>query len=626
MCGISGFIDFKKEATLVDLEKMLSTTIHRGPDDSGTFFETNEHANIGLGHNRLAIIDLTAAGHQPMHFHNLSIVFNGEIYNFEDVKEQLRFLGHSFVTNSDTEVILHAFSEWKEECVSRFIGMFAFAILDKKNAEVFFFRDRTGIKPLYYYWENELFLFASEVKPFHQFSRFNKCINMEAVSLYFDYGYVPAPLCIFKNCYKLLPGHFIRLDLRKKQYSINKYWDVEKYYKKQKLDISYEDAKEKLESLLESAFNYRMVADVPVGIFLSGGYDSTAVAAILQKNNISKIKTFTIGFKKGNNEAPFARKIAHYLGTEHTEYYCSIKDVEKILPQLPFYYDEPFADSSAIPTILVSQIARKNVTVSLSADGGDEIFAGYHYYRSFIKTVIYIRKLPKIFRLAMGYGIKLIYTLLPDSGIKFKFLRLQKALNADSSLMPYVLHDSYYRLPIYKRKRLFSNNFLKKTYEIESIKSIDETLSIALSLDYKMYLQNDILTKVDRATMSISLEGREPFLDHRIIEFVAQLPSEYKYGSTQKKILKDIVHKYVPIEMMNRPKLGFEMPVLEWLRGELSYLLDDYLSEESITQSGIFDASYIQRIKTKFLNGKENDPFLIWKIIQFQMWYRRWMC
>lgn len=625
MCGISGFVDFKRELTSKDVEKMVNSTIHRGPDDSGTFFHISEIAHIAFGHNRLAIIDLTSAGHQPMSFEDLTIVFNGEIYNYEEIKRELIALGHSFTTHSDTEVILHAFIEWEHDCVSKFIGMFAFAIMDKRDNSVLLFRDRAGVKPLYYYWDGSLFMFASEIKSFHEINRFEKAIDMKAVSLYMDYGYVPSPHCIFKNCHKLNPGHNLRFDLSNRFFSINKYWDVNDYYRKPKLNITYEEAKTKLEALLKSSFEYRMVADVPIGVFLSGGYDSTAVAAILQDGRQQKIKTFTIGFKEGNNEAPFASKIAKHIGTEHTEYYCSIKEAQEIISDLPHYYDEPFADSSAIPTILVSRVARKQVTVSLSADAGDEIFAGYDYYRSYLKTAFLLLKVPYPARKLAGFVSNLIYRLLPDSSTKLKLFRLINALDSDDKSLPSVLHDSYFQLPSYIRSKLFSNVDLQRMEPDNSTISFDEILSVALSIDYKMYLQNDILTKVDRATMSISLEGREPFLDHRIIEFSAQLPYEFKFGNTQKMILKDIVHKYVPKAMLDRPKKGFEVPVLKWLRNDLAYLLNDYLSPEAISRSGVFDAAFVSKLRSNFLKGNVDDPFLIWKILQFQMWHEKWI-
>lgn len=627
MCGISGFVDFKKQLDKESLKGMVHSTTHRGPDDSGCEFYSNQAENIGLGHNRLAIIDLTSAGHQPMHFDDLSIVFNGEIYNFGEIKDDLTKAGHSFKSHSDTEVILHAYKEWGNSCVDRFIGMFAFAIYDRGCSSIILFRDRAGVKPLYYYWNNDLFLFGSELKSFSKIGNFIKEIDFDAVNLFMDYGYVPAPFSIFKNCMKLYPGHILILDLSGKNYTISKYWDVADYYRLPKLKISYEEAKTKLESLLISAFNYRMISDVPVGVFLSGGFDSTAVAAILQKGRKEKIKTFTIGFQEGNNEAPYAKDIASYLGTDHTEYYCSTREAQDILPLLPYYYDEPFADSSAIPTILVSRIAKKEVTVSLSADGGDEIFAGYIYYSSFVKTAGLLLKIPTFIRKILGWGTKVVYNIIPQSDFRKRLPRYIKALLASDSDLPFILHENYFQLSDDVRKKLFKDTLLHgdKAIQVNKNPSIRESLSVALAMDYKMYLQNDILTKVDRATMSVSLEGREPFLDHRVIEFVAQLPYMFKLGETSKMILKDVVYKYIPKEMMDRPKTGFEIPVSQWLKGDLSYLIQDYMNDAALEKTDVFNPDYVNQLKNDFFNDKLKDPFIIWKILQFQMWHEKWM-
>jgi asparagine synthase (glutamine-hydrolysing) len=370
-----------------------------------------------------------------------------------------------------------------------------------------------------------------------------------------------------------------------------------------------------------------MVSDVPVGVFLSGGIDSSVVAAILQKGRKEKIKTFTIGFEEENDESPFAKDIASYLGTDHTECYCSISEAKDIISLLPNYYDEPFADSSAIPTILVSRIAKKVVTVSLSADGGDEIFAGYIYYRSFVRTAGILLKIPSILRKILGWGTRLMHSIMPKSTFRNRLPRYIKALLASDTDLPYLLHESYFQLPNDVRKKLFMNTRLHdyKALQVNQNPSIRDTLSVALAMDYKMYMQNDILTKVDRATMSASLEGREPFLDHRLIEFAAQLPQTFKLGYTSKRILKDVLYKYIPKEMMNRPKMGFEVPISLWLKGDLSYLIHDYLSDASIEKTNFFNSNYVKQLKSDFFNDKLKDPFIIWKILQFQMWHEKWM-
>lgn len=347
------------------LKKMTDTLFHRGPDGAGYELFNHPSAQIGFGHRRLAIIDLTIHGKQPMSFQDLWITFNGEIYNFNEVKKELIELGHSFSSESDTKVILHAFKQWGKECVHRFIGMFAFVIYDSINNTIFVCRDRTGVKPLYYYFKDNLFLFASELKAFHQHPDFVKEINPTAVAEFMQFGNVPGESCIFKHCSKLLPGHQLTLDLSNRNSAILRYWNVYDFYNKPKLSLSFEEAKKETEKIIQSACNYRMVADVPVGIFLSGGYDSTTVTAILQKESSQQLKTYTIGVPDiGLNEAPYAEDIAKHLGTNHTTYTCTQQEAIEVIQDLPFYYDEPFADSSAIPTHLVSKIARQDVTVA----------------------------------------------------------------------------------------------------------------------------------------------------------------------------------------------------------------------------------------------------------------------
>ncbi len=629
MCGICGFVDFKSVSGKAELMKMTSTLKHRGPDDAGGDVFNLPNFTLALGHTRLSILDLSAAGHQPMKYKQLSIVLNGEIYNFQEIKKELRAQGHIFNSESDTEVVLHAFDEWGEKCVSKFIGMFAFVIYNQESRELVLFRDRAGVKPLYYYWDGQLLLFGSELKSFHKHPGFVKQINVQAVHQYMDFGYVPAPNCIFENCKKLNPGHILTLKLDTKDIQIDKYWDVKDYYNLPRLEISYTEAKTQLEKLLHSAFEYRMVADVPVGVFLSGGYDSTAVASILQSTRSnSKIKTFTIGFEQGNNEAPFAKEIAKYIGTDHTEYYCTTKEAQEIIPTLPYFYDEPFADSSAIPTILVSRLARQSVTVSLSADGGDEIFAGYSIYKSYLDRLAQLNKIPGALRPVAGYVSGLTSAVLPVSmlNLKHKFDVIARIFRDNHNDISEKIFKEYFLLSRFVRNSLYVDpyHYQPSAYDGD-FGGFRDTLSKALAIDYQMYMQNDILTKVDRATMSVSLEGREPFLDQRIIEFAAQLPSEYKYGSTQKMILRDIVHNYIPKSMMDRPKSGFSIPLSEWLKTDLISLIEDNFRIENIKESGFFQVPYMQNLKDLFLANKLKDETIIWKLIQFQMWYKQWM-
>jgi asparagine synthase (glutamine-hydrolysing) len=629
MCGITGFIDSSKKQNISTLKNMVETLKHRGPDNNGAILYENEFAHVGLGQTRLAIIDVSDDGLQPMEYKHLSIIYNGEVYNYEEIKNELILLGHEFISNSDTEVILHAFEEWKTECVHKFIGMFAFVIYDKQKNYIHAFRDRTGVKPLYYFKKNGLFMFASELKAFHQHPSFEKEIDIDALGAYFDYGYVPSPYCIFKDTHKLEPGHYLELNLENNDFKIQEYWNSDTFYTMPKLTLSYEEAKTELNTLLKSAYNYRMIADVPVGVFLSGGYDSTSVAAILQDSSSTKIKTFTIGFESGNNEAPYAKENAAFLGTDHHEYYCTEKEAKDIIGDLPFYYDEPFGDSSAIPTTLVSKVAKKEVTVALSADGGDEIFCGYNSYPDTDEKMRKVNKIPDFLRPALKSTLSIGAGLIPESKhrLKHKLISFSEALSDnDFEIAIDIFHKSR-QLPKHIKTRFINQKVkeLKSPFFVKD-KVYQTILEMLMAVDYKTYLPNDILTKVDRATMSVSLEGREPLLDHRILEFAAQLPLSYKYdGITTKRILKDITHDYIPEKMMDRPKTGFSLPISKWLREDLSYLIEENLSEKALADSGLFDEKYLAKQVELFKEGKFHYVPFIWKLLMFQMWYKKWM-
>ena len=606
---------------------------HRGPDGEGYGMYETDTAKVGLGHRRLSIIDLTAGGSQPQTFGSLHITFNGEIYNYAEIKKVLEDKGHSFKSHSDTEVILHAYAEWGSAALQQFIGMFAFVIYDEANQQIFACRDRAGVKPFFYYYKDGLFLFGSELKALVQHPAFIKQINTDAVAAFLQFGYVPTPHCIFNDAHKLKPGHFLTFDIPNRQLQTTQYWNVYDAYNKPILDISLPEAIEETEKLLTSAFQYRMVSDVPVGVFLSGGYDSSCVTAILQKNNTEKIKTFTIGVPDaGLNEAPFAKEIAAHLGTDHTEYYCTEKEALEIVPQLPFFYDEPFADSSAIPTTLVSRIAREKVTVALSADAGDEIFAGYNRYDYMIKYGGALKKIPGIIRRSAATMMDLIpadkipvfnkkylfhsryekvKSLLKEPSAKNVLMSMTQQMNTKE--IAELFKDSIQQMPSY-----FDSKDLKpENYSV---------LSYMMAIDYQTYLLDDILQKVDRAGMSVSLEGREPFLDHRIIEWAARLPMEYKYNKGNKKfILKQIVHKYIPAAMMDRPKMGFGIPISAWLQKDLKPFVDLYFDEQFIIKQNIFNNDVIQRIKKSFYDGKVEKAEKIWYILMFQMWYDKWI-
>jgi asparagine synthase (glutamine-hydrolysing) len=627
MCGITGFCDFKKQLSkesLSDSNKVLS---HRGPDNGKEEIYHHPNATIGFGHRRLSILDLSECGSQPMHSDdgNISIILNGEIYNFNEIKKELEKLGYTFHSTSDTEVIIKAYEQWGIEAVHQFIGMFVFVLLDRKKNQLYIFRDRAGVKPLYYYYKDDCLLFASELKALHHYPVFKKEINETAVSLFFKYAYIPAPHTIFKTTFKLQAGHYLEINLDEKKVSEIKYYDIIDFYNKPKLKISEQEALEETERLLTSAFQYRMVSDVPAGVFLSGGYDSSAVAGILQKNNRQKIKTFTIGFEEEKyNEAAHAKKIAEYIGTDHHEYYCTTKEAQDIFPELADIYDEPFGDSSAIPTTLVSRFARKNVAVALSADGGDEIFAGYNRYDQLAS----IHKMPQIVR---NFSAALL-SRMPFSTISGKskiFQQIPKLADVLSSKDEIEINESLNRHFSGKEIREFLNNVDDNCGLFNSLNHLNETndfLNTALALDYKVYLPDDILVKVDRATMSVGLEGREPFLDHRIIEFVSQLPSELKYNKGVKKdLLKKITHKYVPKELLNQPKTGFAIPVYDWLRNDLKEHVYLYINEEQLRKHNYINIKEALKLREDFLSGKKGYEIKIWLIIMFQMWWNRWM-
>lgn len=630
MCGFAGFIDFTGKTSQDVLPLMFNEITHRGPDDSGMEYFKHNQTAIGFGFRRLSIIELSELGHQPMKSENgrLTIIFNGEIYNYKEIRKDLENAGYSLTSHSDTEVILKAYEKWGIECIHKFIGMFAIALYDRAKEKIFLIRDRAGVKPLFYYIKDGLILFGSELKSFHHHSSFKKEIDFDALSLYLQYGYIPAPYSIFKNTKKVTQGHYVEIDLASQKSEVKKYWDVVDLYNRPRLDISFNEATNELEKLLTSAFQYRMVADVPVGVFLSGGYDSSAVTAILQANSQKQIKTFTIGFGEPKfNEAEYAKDVAKHLRTDHTEYYCTYKEAIDIVPQLSYIYDEPFGDSSAIPTTLVSRIARKEVTVALSADGGDEIFAGYPRHNKFLKYYPFIKMWPpallKFFgTIAKPVNLSFLNPGVPDRFDKLKHLMLEADdLKGFKTVIQSITFNETKRLirqPIEKYNTPFDEGHLFDEH--------NDTLSKILATEYKTYMVDDILQKVDRATMSVSLEGREPFLDQRIVDFASELPSDFKLRDGKGKyILRKIVHKYIPEKLMDRPKMGFGVPVENWCKNELKDILRQYLDPVLMEKQGIFNANAVSRMVNAYLSGKKVDFQRIWFLLMFQMWYERWM-
>ena len=620
MCGICGYIgSHLSEDTGM---QMVQTMRHRGPDNQSVRIYADHHCL--LGHARLSIIDLSETANQPMEFGQYAIVFNGEVYNYREIRAELSRLGHVFLRQSDTEVVLHAYQEWGIHCLDRFIGMFAFAILDKQENKLILARDRAGVKPLYYYQHGQTFMFASETKAFYPHPDYTRVIAKESVALYFKYGYVPAPHSIFQDTHQLLPGHWMVYDISTNQLKTGKYWDVLSLYQQPLLDIGYDEAKTELEKILQSAFEYRMVADVPVGVFLSGGYDSALLTALLQKDRTEKLRTFTIGFEDEKwNEAPAAKALADYLHTDHTEYVCTQEDCKRIIPEISHFYDEPFADNSAVPTILVSRLARKDVKVALSADGGDETFCGYNRYTGLYGVLKVLRMMDAVRSPLLSKTVGALSRLAPAySFYREKGEYLARLLDTPQNQ----------RIALTAEGGAFSTLMQSVYSQICNIPYpdspflLDQTLyhdplSVAMAMDYVNYMPNDILVKVDRAAMSVSLEGRDPLLDHRIVEFAARLPIAYKFKDGQKKrIYKDILYQYVPREMMERPKTGFMMPVDKWLQNDLKYLLEDNLNEKTLSRE-FFHVENVLKIKDLYYQDKlGHENKVIWRLLMFQMW------
>lgn len=619
MCGIVGF----NSKNTKKLEMMLQNIHHRGPDDSGKY----ENDNFSLGHVRLSILDLSPLGSQPMFYEHLIMVFNGEVYNFEEIKKELLEFGYEFNSHSDSEVVLKAYHKWGIKAIDKFIGMFAIAFYDTKEQTVTLIRDRVGVKPLYYYHNGDDFVFASELKPIMKYKDDLK-ISKDALYEFFQFGYISSNLSIFENCFKLPAGHYGVYDIQTNIFNIKEYWSVLPYFKMPKFEKSEEELVDELENLLIDAFKYRMVSDVPVGVFLSGGIDSSVVAAVLQKH-YGNIHTFTIGFKEAKyNEATYAKQVAEHLGTTHTEKFLDSTQAKEILDRFVDIYDEPFGDSSGIPTTLVSQVAcDAGIKVVLSADGGDEIFCGYERYWYSYAIGKKIFKLPRFLRKSIAFimdtiGVQNASKLFKIRNFEHKYNQLSEMLKDDS------WKDIY--------EKLIHNS---KNYEIEEllgiVKKVDEKsfavgekehpMQGMMLWDYHRYMVDDILTKVDRATMSVSIEGREPLLDHRIAEFMARVPFELKYKNGDSKyLLRKVLERYIPKDMIDRPKMGFGIPMFEWFGGDLRNLFETYFKEENLSHK-LLKVSYVQKEYQKLKDNKQMNINKLWLILVFQMWYRKYL-
>jgi asparagine synthase (glutamine-hydrolysing) len=624
MCGLVGLVDFKNTSNNNIFEDMLETLYHRGPDNSGVEFIQVNNTQIALGHKRLSILDLSTNGHQPFKFQNLTMVYNGEVYNFQEIRKELEDVNYSFSSHSDTEVIIKAYHAWGDSAIDKLNGMFAIAIYDSSINTLKLIRDRAGVKPLYYYRKDDLFMFASELKAFHKHPLFDKKISNDSLAMYLKYGSIPQPNSIFKYVKKIENGHILTFDLISKKIAQQRYWNIYDFYQKDKLDISENEAMKRLDELINSSVKYRMISDVPIGSFLSGGYDSSIITAIMQKNSNTKVKTFTIGFENTKyNEASHARAVTDYLGTEHTEYTCTSKDALEILPKLADILDEPMADTSIIPTLIVSKITKEKVTVSLSADGGDELFAGYDAYRKVADLNKKLNLIP--FKSQFGSFLNTINTNSSNQ-ISRKVSRVSSILKAKNIIE---LYDSFSNTFLDTHiEKLLIKKTAKEFSKLDIYNSPNLTqnnLDALLAKDFQSTHVDQLLVKVDRATMHYSLEGREPLLDYRLIEFAAQLPQNLKLkDGTGKYLLKNLTHKYIPKEIMDRPKMGFSVPIQDWFKNDFKKLVEDYLDKEIIKQQGIFEYKEIEKITNNYFIGKNINFKQLWNLVLFQMWYERW--
>jgi asparagine synthase (glutamine-hydrolysing) len=637
MCGLVGFLggDLPIGARAEVAAAMSRQIAHRGPDDSGEYVD--ERAGFALGFRRLAIVDLSPAGHQPMTSASgrYVLAFNGEVYNFESIRTELRKAGHAppFRGRSDTEVMLAAFEAWGvEAAVQRFVGMFAIALWDRSEQRLHLVRDRMGVKPLYLARCRGTILFGSELKGLRVHPAFDDEVDRDALAAYFRYAYVPAPRTIYKCVEKVLPGTIVTIDAAG-TVQTSAYWSAAAAAERgasNRFRGSEDEALEQLDVLARDAVALRMIADVPLGVFLSGGIDSSIVTALMQAQASAPVKTFSIGFlEEGYDEATHAARVARHLGTHHTELYVTPDEAMEVIPRLAHMYDEPFADSSQIPTHLVSALARKHVTVSLSGDGGDELFGGYYRYFLGERAWKSIRRIPGPLR---GVASRTITGLRKETWDRL------------GGFLPASMRQSRTGERLYKLARILRTSDEDAMYfelvthwrdvvlggEEPGIALTDRTRWPRLSdpiermmyFDQVSYLPDDILTKVDRASMAISLEAREPLLDHRLVEFAWSLPMGMKVRNGQGKwLLRKLLHRYVPSDLVERPKMGFGVPVGKWLRGPMRDWAEALLDERRLREEGFLDATRIRAAWQEHLAGTGEWQHYLWVALMFQAWH-----
>jgi asparagine synthase (glutamine-hydrolysing) len=621
MCGIAGFLAIGTERPGKELlRKMGGTMARRGPDASGIWLSSDGKA--GLSHRRLSILDLSEAGAQPMAGADGASVlsYNGEVFNYREIRGELIKKGHAFRGDSDTEVILAACREWgADEAVSRFIGMFAFALWDGRSGKLLLVRDRLGIKPLFIARAPGLLLFASTLKAFLECPSFSREVDRAALQYYLEFQYVPAPHSIFRDARKVLPGHIVEVSPDGRE-SDRAYWDLSDHWGKADGRKRPEgEYLEELSSLLSSSVRYRMISDVPLGAFLSGGIDSSLTVALMQKASPLPVKTFSIGFaEKGYDESGFAKEVARHLGTDHHEKRCTPAEALDLVRKLPEAYDEPFADSSSIPTMLVSEFTRQHVTVSISGDGGDELFCGYPRYE-WVRQGRVIQGIPAFLR-------RPLCSLLSRVPVH----KVQRA--AESVLYDDPAQMYFHTVGIFERRRL--GELLPEVADDSHLPYFRTFLDSrwggiverAMATDIRTYLVDDILAKVDRASMAYSLEARVPLLDHRVVEFAARLPMEFKVrGGETKHLLRTVLYGLVPRKLLDRPKMGFGIPVNRWLRNELKPLLSEYLGEDRIRKEGFLLPGGVSQVVEEHLSGRQDHQYRLWTLLVFGLWRERYL-
>lgn len=632
MCGICGYIS-KNQITTEQLTVMNDSMIHRGPDDSGVeTYEGKGGYTVGFAQRRLSIMDLSALGHQPMHSKpvagttvpRVSVVFNGEIYNYRDIQKEIP--DYHFESTCDTELLIAAYLKWGKECFTKFNGMFAVAIYDRETDEVIIARDRVGKKPLYYWYDKGNLVFASELKPIMLHPEFRKKINERILSRFLFQQCIMSPETVFENVYKLTAGSILTFKMG--DIKTEKYWDVAKVYKENSKNMvtDYGEAKAELKRLLTESVRRRMISDVPLGTFLSGGYDSSLITAIAAQISDEPVKTFTIGFgEKDYNEAEYAAEVSKHLGTDHTVRYIGEDEMYELVESIPDYFDEPMADSSQIPTMLVSKLAREKVTVALSGDGGDEFFCGYNIY----DKVGQAQKLD-----AIGGAVDKLFdvTKLKGSSLYNKIPFEVKVISDNRNKLTKTQISAAGYIDA-ATKFVLCNEGIPCKYEIEDRYDVDNWQVKRMLLDMDTYLCEDILTKVDRASMKYSLESRCPILDKDVMEYSYRISHDFKYHNGEKKyILKDITHDYIPKELLDRPKTGFGVPLDKWMRGPLKEQLLAYSDESFLKNQGLFSPEYVNGFVGNYLENGDAGPAtgrnyskISWSFFVFQQWYNRYI-